>query len=90
MAARARRREAVALRGVLATAEPGRLLMAGKRATNAALTERQSLITGARWCMSCAMYRRADSGTEREVDAGLGRRKKLWKCAVCYARENAK
>ncbi|MBN9463459.1 MAG: hypothetical protein J0H00_19790 [Burkholderiales bacterium] len=50
---------------------------------NRRLTERQALITGTRWCMSCSQYRRADGGSESEVSAGRGRRKRIWKCAVC-------
>lgn len=53
------------------------------RERNRRLTERQALITGTRWCMSCSMYRRADNGSEVEVSAGPGRRRRLWKCCVC-------
>lgn len=58
------------------------------QSTAKSLTEQQALITGTRWCMSCSMYRRADNGTTREVSAGRGRRRKLWKCAVCSAKKN--
>ena len=61
-----------------------------KTFSNANLTERQALITGSRWCMSCSKYRRADNGAERLVNAGNGVRKMLWKCAVCTARKNGR
>lgn len=61
-----------------------------KTFSNVNLTERQALITGSRWCMSCSKYRRADNGSEKLVYAGNGVRKKLWKCAVCTARKNGR
>lgn len=60
------------------------------QAMNRRLTERHALITGSRWCMSCSMYRRADSGVEVVKDAGNGRRARRWKCAVCVAKLNGK
>ena len=60
------------------------------KACNTHLTERQSIITGSRWCMSCATYRRADNGSEKIVDAGLGRRKRMWRCAVCTLKLNGR
>lgn len=61
-----------------------------KSFSNTNLTERQALITGSRWCMSCSMYRRADNGSVKLVNAGHGGRKRLWKCAVCTQKLNGR